>query len=137
MSDFEHRALSLQEEMPLIYPAMSKHLFYYRMFISKFVYERGGVPLNPFMVSDYFLADLVDRDLIRQANNNIVKRSDEIWVFGAVSNGVLAEIKIANEMGKPVKFFRLDEAPRITQIDKSEVEMEDEVKDFKSELQIC
>lgn len=34
---FSHPALSVQQDKPLIYTAMSKHLFYYRMFISVFV----------------------------------------------------------------------------------------------------
>ncbi len=40
--------LSLDTPRALIYTALSKHLFYYRMFISKFVLEQGAVPLNPF-----------------------------------------------------------------------------------------
>lgn len=52
------------------------------------------------MVFDYFLLDAIERDLVREGNNNLVKRCDEIWVFGAVSNGVLAEIQIANEQGR-------------------------------------
>lgn len=48
------------------------------MFISKFVLEEGGVPLNPFMVFDYFMLDTVPRDTVREANNNLVKRCDEI-----------------------------------------------------------
>ena len=57
------------------------------MFISVFVLENGGVPLNPFMVFDYFLLDAVDRDLICEGNNNLVKHCNEIWVFGVGSNG--------------------------------------------------
>ncbi len=63
---FAHPALQAQKDKPLVYTAMSKHLFYYRMFISVFVLENGGVPLNPFMIFDYFLLDAVDRDLIRE-----------------------------------------------------------------------
>jgi hypothetical protein len=69
------------KDKPLIYTAMSKHLFYYRIFISVFVLENGGVPLNPFMVFDCSLLDAVNRDLVREGNNNLVKRCDEIWVF--------------------------------------------------------
>ena len=101
--EFKHEALELTEDKSLVYTAMSKHLFYYRMHISKYVIEQHKVPLNPFMIFDYFLLDSVDRDLVREGNNNLVKRSDEIWVFGAVSDGVLAEIKIAKEIGKIVK----------------------------------
>ena len=106
-NDFKHPALNVQKDKPLVYTAMSKHLFYFRMFISAFVLKNGGVPLNPFMVFDYFLLDAVDRDLVREGNNNLVKRCDDIWIFGAVSNGVLAEIQIANEQGKKVRYFTI------------------------------
>lgn len=131
---FEHKALKLQGDKPLVYTAMSKHLFYYRMHISKFVLENGGVPLNPFMIFDYFLLDSLDRDLVREGNNNIVRKVDEIWVFGAVSNGVLAEIKIAKEMNKTIKYFKIEKPHNIVAILKDEVEMEDEVAEFKNEL---
>lgn len=127
----EHPALNLTSNKPLVYTAMSKHLFYYRMFISVFVLENGGVPLNPFMVFDYFLLDAVDRDLVREGNNNLVKRCDEIWVFGAISNGVLAEIQIANEQNKTVRYFAIEKPHNITETTKDKVEMEDEVASMR------
>lgn len=132
--DFKHEALNLNNNKILVYTAMSKHLFYYRMHISKFVLENGGVPLNPFMLFDYFLLDTIDRNLVREGNNNLVKKSDEIWVFGSVSNGVLAEIKIAKETNKSIKYFKMEKPHNIIAISKDEVEMEDEVVNFKDEL---
>jgi hypothetical protein len=129
--DFSHPALNVQKDKPLVYTAMSKHLFYYRMFISVFVLEQGGVPLNPFMVFDYFLLDAVGRDVVREGNNNLVKRCDEIWVFGAVSNGVLAEVKIANEQRKPVRYFAIEDSRKIVETTKDAVEMEAEVADMR------
>lgn len=130
-NDFTHPALDVQNDKPLVYTAMSKHLFYYRMFISVFVLKNDGVPLNPFMVFDYFLLDAVDRDLVREGNNNLVKRCDEIWVFGAVSNGVLAEIQIANEQGKTVRYFAIQKPHAIVETTKDTVEMEDEVAELR------
>ena len=43
--DFAHPALDVQKDKLLVYTAMSKYLFYYRMFISVFVLENDGVPL--------------------------------------------------------------------------------------------
>ena len=57
--EFKHEALELTEDKSLVYTAMSKHLFYYRMHISKYVIEQHKVPLNPFMIFDYFLLDSV------------------------------------------------------------------------------
>jgi hypothetical protein len=129
--DFAHPALRVQQDKPLVYTAMSKHLFYYRMFISVFVLENGGVPLNPFMVFDYFLLDAVDHDLVREGNNNLVKRCDEIWVFGAVSNGVLAEIQIANNKGKTVRYFEIQKPHKIVETTKEKIDMEAEVADMR------
>jgi fructose-bisphosphate aldolase class 1 len=134
MPKFEHKAMKLQDDKSLVYTAISKHYFYYRMFISKYVIEQHKVPLNPFMIFDYFLLDTVDRDLIREGNNNLIKRCDELWVFGPISNGVLAEIKIAQKMSKEIKYFKIVKPHKIVPIAKQEVEMEEDVKDFKSEL---
>ena len=128
---FEHPALDVQNDKPLVYTAMSKHLFYFRMFISVFVLKNGGVPLNPFMVFDYFLLDTVDRDLVREGNNNLVKHCDEIWVFGDVSDGVLAEVQIANEQGKKVRFFRVDKSKNIVETDKDSVDLEDDISEMR------
>ena len=134
MANFNHKALNLKENKTLIYTAISKHFFYYRMHISKYVIEQHKVPLNPFMIFEYFMLDSVDRDLVRKGNNNLVMRSDELWVFGPISNGVLAEIKIAKEINKPIKYFKIEKPYNIISILKEEVEMEEEVKNFKSEL---
>lgn len=91
--------------MKLIYSAFSKHLFYFRMHISKYVLENDGVPLNPFMVHEYFLLDTVDRDTIRASNNVLVERADELWIFGKISNGVMAEIQLAKKLNKSIHYF--------------------------------
>ena len=127
---FSHTALSLQGQKKLIYTAFSKHYFYYRMFISRFVLENGCVPLNPFMLFDYFLLDSLDRDLVRDANNSIVIRADEVWVFGPISNGVLAEIILARKHAKPISFFKIQKPHTLHPILPEETEMEEEVKSY-------
>ncbi len=69
-----------------------------------------------------------------QGNNNLVRRCDEVWVFGPISSGVLAEIIIAKNLEKPVKYFRIDKPANIISIDKTEAEMEKEVAEFRGEL---
>jgi len=134
MAEFKHKALDLNENKALVYTAMSKHYFYYRMFISKFVLEQNKVPLNPFMVFDYFLLDTIPRELVVEGNNNLVKRADELWVFGSISNGVLAEIQIAKKMGKAVRYFRIEKPHTIIEIAKNQAEFEGEVKEFSDLL---
>jgi hypothetical protein len=112
------------KDMKLVYTAISKHYFYFRQHISKFVLEKNCVPLNPFMIFEYFMLDTVDRDLVRNANNNLVKKADELWVFGPISDGILAEIKLAERLNKPVKYFKIIDSKKIKEISKDEVEFE-------------
>lgn len=132
MQSFAHEALSLEGKRELVYTALSKHYFYYRMHISQFVLQNGKVPLNPFMLFEYFLLDTVDRNLVRDANNTLVLRADQIWVFGPVSNGVLAEILLARKADKPISFFKIEKPHKIVPILEDEIEMESEVQEFKS-----
>lgn len=131
MSSFSHEALSLEGSRQLVYTAMSKHYFYFRAHISRYVLEQGKVPLNPFMLFDYFLLDTVERDLVRDANNSVVLRSDQVWVFGPVSNGVLAEIMIARKMNKPVLYFEIENSNQIKPVSVDDVKLEDEVDQFR------
>jgi len=110
--------------MKLIYPAYSKQLFYFRQHISKFVLENGCIPLNPFMIFEYFMLDTVDRDLVREANNNLVERVDELWVFGQISDGVMAEIEIAKKTKKPIEYFEIIKSREIKRVKKNQVEFE-------------
>lgn len=133
---FSHSAQNLNNDKKLVYTAMSKHLFYYRMQISKFVIEQNAVPLNPFMIFDYFLLDTVDRDQVREANNVLVKRADELWVFGEISNGVLAEIQIAQSLHKPIKFFKIAKPHAIAEISVENIVLETEIAEFKHLIQV-
>ncbi|MFS0519977.1 hypothetical protein ACEYW6_35525 [Nostoc sp. UIC 10607] len=103
--------MDLLEPKNIVYTAQSKHLFYCRMLICSYVLNQGAVPLNPFNVWGYFLYELVDRDLVRRANNNIIRVADEIWVFGPIADGVLAEIKYTMQLKKPLKFFSAGSKP--------------------------
>lgn len=124
MDLFSHAAQSLEGKRELVYTAMSKHYFYYRMHISRYVLEQGYVPLNPFMLFDYFLLDSIDRNFIRDANNAIVLRADHIWVFGPISNGVLAEILLAKQANKAISYFTIAHPHKIIPAHESSTEME-------------
>jgi len=91
--------------MKKVYTAHSKHNFYARKIVSAYVLERDLMPLNPFMNWDYFLDDLVERDIVRNANGELLKMSDELWQFGEISDGCYQEIMIALNRKMPVKFF--------------------------------
>ncbi len=134
-NSFQHKALTLEKvDKPLVYTAMSKHLFYFREYISKFVFEQGGVPLNPFMISGYFMLDTVDRDVIRQANNVVVARSDQIWIFGPISDGVLAEVIQAKAAGKITRYFGVIDSKDIVEYTRDDAVMEDGLEDQRHHL---
>jgi hypothetical protein len=64
------------------------------------------------MAGGYFLYGLVDKDQVRRANNNLLMRADELWVFRAtdesIADGVQVEIDWAAGHAVPVRHFVLD-----------------------------
>lgn len=122
----EHAADYMRKIKKLVYPAFSKRNFYYREHISKFVLEQDCVPLNPFMIFNYYMLDTVPRDVVREANNNLVRVADELWAFGEISDGVASEIRYTKEMDKPIRYFSLKDLPRrMVEIREEEVEFEE------------
>ncbi len=135
MKDFKHKAKKLQEDKKVVFTAQSCKNFHQRMLICKYVFEQGAIPLNPFNVFGYYLYELVNRDLVRNGNNNLMKRCDELWVFGEISDGVLAEIQMFRSLNKPIKYFDISNLPKkIKEISKEKAILEDEVKKFKKLL---
>jgi len=78
MKNFKHKASKLQEEKKVIFTAQSCKNFHQRMLICKYVFEQGAIPVNPFNVFGYYLYELVDRDLARNGNNNLMRKCDEL-----------------------------------------------------------
>ena len=116
-------------ELPVVFTAQSKLHFYCRDAICEFVFNQGAVPVNSFRLYEYFLGDRVDRDRIRQANNNLIRKCDELWVFGeTIADGVLFEILYAKKLKMPVKYYTVDSrADLIKEISENELKFEEEV----------
>lgn len=114
---------------PVVYTAQSKQYFYCRDAVCEFVFKQGGIPLHPFRVFDYFLNDRVPRELVREGNLEILRRSDQVWVFGeTLADGVLIEIAQAASEGKPVRYFSIDNrADRIRELPPGRLNFEREV----------
>ena len=127
--------MNVQEKKPIVFTALSKKYFYMRMLIVKYVLENGCVPISPFMSFDYYLADTVERDIVRNANNNLVAIADELWVFGSISNGVMAEIRQVQSMKKPSRFFAVENDRDITEIQNNKLLFEDGMENFKEALE--
>ncbi|WP_315752181.1 MULTISPECIES: hypothetical protein [unclassified Bradyrhizobium] len=121
--------MSLTSPMPIVFTAQSKAYFYCRDAVCEFVFSNGGVPLNPFRVFEYFLGDRVPRDLVRQGNNNLIRVCDELWVFGhLIADGVLFEIKYAQSLAKPIRFFTIENKAReIREISLLDLKFEPEI----------
>lgn len=124
----QHRALDIKPADTVVFTAMSKKYFYMRFFVTKFALEQGVVPINPFTSFDYFLLDAVERDVVRRANNTLVARADELWVFGDIADGVRAEIVQAQAQNKPVRFFAFTKDKDIHEVSISDLVYEDSVE---------
>ena len=123
-----HRALTIKPADTVVFTAMSKKYFYMRLFVTKFVLEQGVVPINPFTSFDYFLLDAVERDTVRRANNTLVARADELWVFGDIADGVRAEIIQAWQQQKTVRFFAFRSDKHIYEVEIGDLVYEDGVE---------
>ena len=119
---------TLRHPKRIVYTAMSNRNFYWRNHIQKFVLDSGMVPVSPFMLFDYYLLHTVPKTVVREAMNNLLARSDEIWVFGRLSLGVKVQIGIAKRLTKPIRYFDISELP-VAVIPISEETAEEEVRD--------
>ena len=96
--------------MKLIYCAIPRENFSYRWIISRYVFDQGEIPLNPFTLFDYRLAENESREDVIEACHELVKRSDYVRVFGGwEKDGVKEEIKIARENQVSVLFHDIEE----------------------------
>ena len=86
------------------------------------------------MIHEYFLLDSITRQTVRDSNNTIVERCDEVWVFGPVSDGVLEEIRLAKKCNKPIRYFAIVNSRGIKEIPKEDVTFEEGLERFRDEL---
>ncbi|HVB77021.1 MAG TPA: hypothetical protein VNI34_04350 [Candidatus Nitrosotalea sp.] len=119
---------TLRHPKRVAYIATSNRNYYWRGHLQKFVLDSGLVPISPFMLFDYYLLHTVPKDLVREAMNNLLARSDEVWVFGALSLGVKVQIGIAKRMQKPVRYFDISDLP-LAVLPISEETAEEELRD--------
>lgn len=132
LRDKFHIKVSETKERKVVFTAQSKQYFYCRDVVCEYVLRQGCIPVNPFRIFDYFLSDRVDRNLIRNGNNEMIKRCDELWVFGNVSDGVLFEIYMCRKMGKTVRFFNIaTRAKEIVELKPEEVIFDPEIHSYQ------
>ena len=127
-SPTEQAERTLRRPKRLVYVAMSNRNFHWRMHVTKFVLDEGAVPVNPFMLFDYYLMHTVNKETVREAMNNLIARCDEVWVFGRMSLGVKVQVGIAKRMKKTLRFYDIADLPeRIVRI--SEQLAEEEIRE--------
>lgn len=114
----------------VVFTAQSKRYFYCREAVCEFAFSRQAIPLNPFMAFGYFLADRTDREDVREANDAILCKCDELWVFGReLANGVLHEIALAADAKMPIRFFSIDDrCEGIVELHVDSLQFEEEVR---------
>ena len=110
-SPAEQAERALRRPRQVVYVGISNRNFYWRAHITKFVLDEGRVPITPAMLFDYYLLHTVPKELVREAFNNLIVRSDQMWVFGNMSLGVKVQLGIAKRLRKPVRFFDITDLP--------------------------
>jgi hypothetical protein len=128
--------MSLFEPQKAVFTAMSKRSFYLRENTIKYVLEQGYTPLCAFMMFSYFLLDTVERDALIKANNELIRRSDELWVFGPVSTGVVEEIIFAKKLDQRVLYLSENKETRsFDRVSATQVEFEPDVLSYTLPLE--
>ena len=107
----EQAERALRHPKQLIYCTLSNKNFYWRAHITKFVLDEGHVPICPQMLFDYYLIHTVPKETVREASNNLIVRSDQMWVFGNMSLGVKVQIGIAKRLKKPIRYYDITDLP--------------------------
>jgi hypothetical protein len=116
-SPTEQAERTLRRPKRVVYIAMSNKNFHWRMHVTKFVLDEGCVPVNPFMLFDYYLMHTVNKETVREAMNNLLVKCDECWIFGRMSLGVKVQLGVAKRLKKPVRFYDIADLPeRIVRI---------------------
>jgi hypothetical protein len=107
LKNFYHHSLDLNDKFPIVYTAISKQMFHMRVWITKYVLEKECAPINPFMNFDFAFYGLSKKSIVVTANNNLLCLADELWVFGPISDGVLAEILRYKKLNRPIRYFSI------------------------------
>lgn len=79
----------------------------YARLYSKFVIQRGHVPLAPHLLLPQYISEETDRNLALSMSKTFLSRCDELWAFGKnITKGMEEEISEAHMQGIEVKYFR-------------------------------
>jgi len=86
----------------LIYCAHSGETIKYSEYIFKFVYDKGYLPLDPFLAIPYYMGTLVcakgDKKQCISDTIDLMLHCDEMWVFGEDENDFFIKGGVKNEI---------------------------------------
>lgn len=74
--------------------------------IDLFVYRNCFIPMNFYQMS-YFLRSTLDSTQLKETKEKLFSLSDEVWVFGVITDEILEEIIKAKQNNKEIKFFKI------------------------------
>lgn len=79
---------------------------------SRFALTRRVIPIAPHLLFPQFLDDSVpdERELALFMNARIMSFCEQVWVCvpDSITEGMAAELDIADQMGLPIRFFDID-----------------------------
>lgn len=73
----------------------------------RFVYELGFIPFSPQLLMTQFLDDYsdIEQQIGLAMNLQVMEKCECMFVFGNITENMLAEIKYAKNMGLPIRVF--------------------------------
>ncbi len=101
---------------------LSRKNFSHRIDVTRFVISQSAIPLYPGITRDWYNIETKKAEL-KDSIEDFIKRADEFWVFGMLSEELQANVKLAKRLGKPVRYFELE--PKLREIDENEIRFEE------------
>lgn len=71
----------------------------------RFAVSKKRVPIAPHLLFPQFVSEALERGLAMKMDYLLLLRCDEVWAFGEISEGMAAEIEMAEDEGKRVRYF--------------------------------
>ena len=76
----------------------------YRFRAARFVQGKGYIPVYPTIMGDFF-AIKEDRRKAIENSTALVRKCEEVWIFGGVDAGMQDQLTFARKAGKKVRHF--------------------------------
>ncbi len=71
----------------------------------RFVVSKKCVPIAPHLLFPQFVTEATERGMAMKMDYLLLRRCDEVWAFGEITEGMAIEIEMADDEGKRVRYF--------------------------------